>query len=58
LHASEGQVRPTTENDRRRPQNRRQCMVCSSKTLTFCRQCGVHLCIGACNETFHTCADF
>jgi hypothetical protein len=33
-------------------------MVCSTKILTFCRQCGVHLCIGKCNETFHTCAAF
>ncbi len=58
LHAQEGQVRPTASNARKRPENRRDCMVCSRRVLTFCRQCGVSLCIGECNETFHTCAIF
>ena len=58
LYAQEGQVRPTDGNDRKRPENRRKCMVCGTRVLTFCRQCGVPLCIGECNETFHTCATF
>jgi hypothetical protein len=58
LHAAEGQVRPTEGNERKRPNNRRDCMVCGKLGLTFCRQCGVHLCMGKCNETFHTCANF
>ena len=58
LHAQEGQVRPTDGNERKRPENRRKCMVCGTRILTFCRQCGVCLCIGGCNETFHTCATF
>jgi hypothetical protein len=33
-------------------------MVCGTRILTFCRQCGVSLCVGGCNETFHTCATF
>jgi hypothetical protein len=58
LHAAEGQVRPTEGNERKRPNNRRNCMVCGNLGLSFCRQCGVHLCMGECNETFHTCANF
>ena len=58
LHAAEGQIRPTDGSTSKRPNNRRDCMVCGTRGLTFCRQCGVHLCIGECNETFHTCATF
>jgi hypothetical protein len=57
LHQLEGQVLPDVEGDKRK-NNRRQCMVCAARCLTYCSECGVHLCIGSCNETFHTCAKF
>jgi hypothetical protein len=57
LHQMEGSSLPDVVGSKRKD-NRRQCMVCADRCLTFCRQCGVHLCIGSCNETFHTCNNF
>jgi hypothetical protein len=46
------------EFGQKRPNNRRKCIYCCERdTLTFCSQCGVHLCLGRCYHAFHTLHD-
>jgi hypothetical protein len=41
--------------DNKRKNHQRKCMHCRDQdTLTFCAQCGVHLCLGRCFHDFHT----
>jgi hypothetical protein len=44
--------------DETREDPRRKCIYCSKKhVLTFCKQCGVFLCLGRCFHNFHTLCD-
>jgi hypothetical protein len=42
----------------KRENRQRKCIYCRERdTLTFCSQCGVHLCLGRCYHDFHTLHD-
>lgn len=42
------------EGEQKRCDLRRCCMCCGDRTLYFCEECKVPLCIGHCNKQFHT----
>jgi hypothetical protein len=40
--------------ENKRADLRRLCMWCGERTVYFCEDCNVPLCIGICNKNFHT----
>jgi hypothetical protein len=46
--------RPQREGETRQDPGRKCIYCCRKKVLTFCKQCGVYLCIGRCFHEFHT----